>query len=181
MALFLYWSGWRQYWCACIFILWKRGNSASVEFHGDWKSNYFVRCVSVVLSAPYVLNCLSFFPSPFPWERNISSVSLFCPLAFLFSSSREWNIVDCSQHQKHTVKRTVNVVISHIMSTGKRRYFSPIVKTRIDNVQDTMKEKISKVKHGFSLGEFRAWRKVDISVSVTIFQRLSRVWRQYCI
>ena len=149
----------------------------------DRRSNYFVRCVSVVLLVPYVLNCLSVCPLPFLWERNISSVSLFCTLALLFSLSRDWNTVDCSQHQKHTVRKTANVVISHIMSTGKRRYFSLMVKTRIDKVKDSIKEKISKVKHGFRLGEFRAWRKDDISVSVLvrIFHKFPRVWKQYCM
>ena len=149
--------------------------SENEEIALDWKSNYFVRCVSFVLLVPYVLNCFSVCPLPFPWERNISSASLFCTLALLFSWSRDWNTVDRSQHQKHTVRKTANVtVISHIMSTSKRRYFSPMVKTRIDKVKDTMKERI---KHGFSLGEFRAWRKVDISVSVLV----RRAWGQYCL
>lgn len=71
------------------------------------------------------------------------------------------------QYQKITVKRTEHNVISHITSTGKCRLFILKVKSIIDNVKDTIKEKIIRVKQGFSLREANAsrhWAGILMSV-----------------
>ena len=61
--------------------------------------------------------------------------------------------------------------MSHITSTGKWRLLILKVKSIIDNVKDTINEKIIRVKQGFSLREANASRQAGILMSVEIFNK----------
>lgn len=80
------------------------------------------------------------------------------------------------QYQKKTVKRTEHNVTSHITSTGKWRLFILKVKVITVNVKDTIKEKIIRVKQGFSLREASASRQAGILMSDEIFTTKRNTW-----
>ena len=145
----------------------------SVQLSTNWRQSgqeadhsgpchYFVRRVSVLFSSPYVTISRSGLASCLSLERKLRSWFSLRPKGIDVLSLLSTGEFEVWQYQKPTVRKTDEIVISHIIITGKCRVAIFRARSRIDSVKDTMNEKIINVKHGFSFREFNASRNVDI-------------------